>query len=222
MSDSTESALITALQVATENALGEINTTLPGKIISVNGNRVVVQPTMPKQLASGDALDAPNVVEVPVVWPYAQAGKIGLTMPLRPGDGVLLVFAQRSLEGWLSGNAGAPDDPRRFDLSDAIAIPGLMSNAPAPSTNQLELFFNNAKLRFASNGVISLENANGQVSMQADGSCIYTGPKFTINADVQVNGKINTTGDVTAGTVSLQHHVHSNSGGQGTGGPPVG
>jgi hypothetical protein len=47
-------------------------------------------------------------------------------MPLTRGDYVLLVFCERSIDAWLSiGGIVDPDDYRKFDLSDAVAIPGL-------------------------------------------------------------------------------------------------
>lgn len=221
MSDSTEVALISALQATMETALSDVNTAMPGKVVSVDGNRVVVKPTMPKALANGQSLEAPNIVRVPVVWPMAQGGRLGLTMPLRPGDGVLLVFSQRGLEGWLSGQETAPDDPRRFDLSDAIAIPGLLPNGPEPDTDEVQLFFNNTTVRLLPDGSAIVQNDNGSLTLQADGQCSYSGPKMTINADVQVNGTLRASNDVFAGTVSLHNHVHNNSGGTGIGGTPV-
>ncbi|MCL9653138.1 hypothetical protein L2088_00340 [Pseudomonas protegens] len=45
---------------------------------------------------------------------------------------------------------------------------------------------------------------------------------MTINGDVQINGKATTTGDVKAGTISLQNHKTSNvTPGSGTSGVPV-
>jgi phage baseplate assembly protein gpV len=52
-------------------------------------------------------------------------------------------------------------------------------------------------------------------------SLAVTTPLSTFNGDIQVNGKINTTGDVVAGTVSLKTHKHGGvaSGGSQTGTP---
>jgi hypothetical protein len=200
-----EAALIQAMQIATETAMSEINTVLPGKVVAVSqdGSRVVVQPTMPKALASGEALPAPQIVEVPVVWPRAQAGQVGMTMPLRPGDGVTLHFAQRSLEGWLSGKADAiPDDPRRFDLSDAIAVPGLAPSGVSAHVDEAQFFFGPVKLRMLPNGTGILETQGGNLTIKPDGTASFTGPKVTVSGDVEV------VGDVRAGTISLKNHKH--------------
>lgn len=225
MSDlSGEDSLIQAMQVANETALSEVNTTLPGKVMSVSedGSRVVVQPSMPKALASGEALEAPQIVQVPVVWPRAQGGLVGMTMPLRPGDGVALHFAQRSLEGWLSGKANVvPDDPRRFDLADAVAVPGLSPSGATSHVDEAQFFFGPVKLRMLPNGTGILETQGGNLTIQPDGTAAFTGPKVTVSGDLSVQGNITAVGDITAGTISLKTHRHVNSGGNGTGGTPI-
>jgi hypothetical protein len=219
-----EDALIQAMQIAGETALSEVNTTMPGKIVSVSddGSRVVVKPSMPKALASGESLEAPQIVEVPVVWPRAQNGAVGMTMPLRPGDGVALHFAQRSLEGWLSGQSDTvPDDPRRFDLSDAVAVPGLAPSGTTAHVDEAQFFFGPVKLRMLPDGTGILETQSGKLTIQPDGVAAFTGPKVTISGNLEVHGNIVSQGDVTAGTISLRSHRHINSGGNGTGGTPI-
>lgn len=218
MSDLADSAqFIQSLQIFTETAISDINTTMPGKIVSVSsdGSRVVVKPAMPKALASGKSLEPPDIIEVPVVWPRSQGDKIGMTMPLRPGDGVMLVFAQRSLEGWLSGQDVAPDDPRRYDLSDAIAIPGLAAKGTSADPEEVQFFFGPVKLRMKPDGSGVLETEGGNLTISADGTAAFTGPKVTVQGDVEV------VGDVRAGPISLRNHRHLNSGGTGTGGTPT-
>ena len=64
------------------------------------------------------------IYNVPVLFPRSR--KAAVTFPLEKGDTVLLVFAERSLDEWIEkgGNKVSPEDPRRHDMSDAIAIPG--------------------------------------------------------------------------------------------------
>jgi hypothetical protein len=61
-------------------------------------------------------------------------------------------------------------------------------------------------------------NDDNKVTVQ-DQNVIITSPKTTINGDVQVNGKVNTTGDVVAGTISLQQHTHPDAQGGSVGLP---
>jgi hypothetical protein len=70
----------------------------------------------------------PIVNNVPVV--FLGSGGARIKFPVRPGDTVLLLFAEASLDLWLAkGGEVDPGDDRRFSLSDGIAIPGLMHAA---------------------------------------------------------------------------------------------
>ncbi len=69
------------------------------------------------------AVNLPDVANVPVRW--MAAGGASITMPLTAGDPVMLEVADRSLDEWKNGTPlpYAPVDKRRFDLTDAIAVP---------------------------------------------------------------------------------------------------
>ena len=70
------------------------------------------------------------VSNCPVVWPGG--GGMRLTFPLAPGDTVLCLFCDRSLDAWLShGGAVDPVDPRAHHLSDGIVLAGLHDFAHA-------------------------------------------------------------------------------------------
>lgn len=94
--------------------------------------KAVVQPlikrSVPNETDDG-AMALPDVInDVPVVFPGA--GGYSFTFPVAKGDIVLLVFADQSLDVWLSsGKEVDPKDDRRCDVNDAIAIPGLRSFA---------------------------------------------------------------------------------------------
>jgi hypothetical protein len=107
--------------------LREVNTALPGRIESYNANtgKAEVQPLLKERYADGDVITLPRIPNVPLVFPRTQAASI--SMPVAAGDGVLLLFCQRSLDKWLStGGIKEPDDIRMHSLSDCIAIPGLV------------------------------------------------------------------------------------------------
>jgi hypothetical protein len=70
--------------------------------------------------------DKPVICNVPVVYP--SGGGLSITFPLALGDPVLLVFADESLDKWLSVGGSTPLDPldeRNHSVNDAIAIPGV-------------------------------------------------------------------------------------------------
>ena len=72
---------------------------------------------------------APVLHDVPVIWPGGSGGTV--TCPLAAGDTVYLVPAGWDIDGWLAGGEGATT-PRRFDLSDCLAIPGVAISGRDP------------------------------------------------------------------------------------------
>ncbi len=123
--------LPSAIDSATLRVLSRVNTSIPGIVQSYDQTtqEATVLPAIKREVDTedGTAIEAlPVVPGVPVVFPGAGAYKI--TWPLAKGDTVLLVCSQASLDQWLQrGGTVDPRDPRKFDLSDAVAIPGLLS-----------------------------------------------------------------------------------------------
>jgi hypothetical protein len=181
---------LNAFQDMAESQRSEMNTSMPGTIVSYDAttNRAVVRPDLPKRLASNEALPPPNIVEVPIVWTTSSGGKSGLTMPVKPGDGVMLAFQQRSLEGWLSGNKDMPDDPRQFDLSDCVAIPGCSATGISADPTDVVLRFNETEVRITPDNNVRIGNNNGFISIDSDGNIIVQAKSLNLQADtIQVN-----------------------------------
>ena len=75
------------------------------------------------------------VPNVPILYP--SGGGYSLTFPFDTGDPVLLMVADRSIAEWKATGAedNTPQHFRRFDLSDAFAIPGGRSPADPLETD---------------------------------------------------------------------------------------
>ncbi|MBS6009725.1 MAG: phage baseplate protein [Haemophilus parahaemolyticus] len=197
------------------NALAEINVAMPATIVSYNaGNQwATVKPSLAKRLSNGNTLQAPQIVNVPVCFPVADVGgnKAMITLPMKAGDGVLLVFSQRSIENWLDGSKGSPDDPRMFDLSDAFAIPSCNAKSPAADAENLSIQYGSGSIKITPSGDVLIDSPNVTVKC----------PTTTFNGDIQLNGSMAASGDVSAGGISLQSHKHGGvqGGPSKTGGP---
>ncbi|CAG9172269.1 Gp138 family membrane-puncturing spike protein [Cupriavidus respiraculi] len=149
---------ITELRRLIATELADIHTTLPGVIVSYDGSSAVVRPALPKQLASGQFLAPPQIVQVPVCWPAGDVrGSLALiTVPLKAGDPVKLSFSERALESWLSGSDGAPDDPRQFDLSDAFATPVLRPGTARADIDNVSVEYGSCALKLSPSGDATL------------------------------------------------------------------
>lgn len=148
----------TFLQVI-KNALKEsrndMRVAMPAVILSYDKNKQLakVQPSFKRTYQDGEKVSMPPIFNVPVAHP--RAGSAIIHMPLKKGDSVLLVFADRSIDKWLTtGGNVDPDDTRDHHLSDAIAYPGLY-----PSTAGI-------KIDNTDDIIIKNEGAGGKVEMR--------------------------------------------------------
>lgn len=150
--------------------ISNLHTCLPGRIETYDFKRqkATVKPLIKKKFFGGNISPLPILTNVPVVFPRTK--KAGITFPLSRGDGVLIVFSERSLEAWYSsGDDSEPQDSRKFDLSDAICIPGLYS-------------FNQGNIA-SNNNSVEIQNKDGEIGLGQDTS------KTTIVFDGLVTGK---------------------------------
>lgn len=125
-----KNTLAQAMRTTFESLISNYHTHQPGRVESYEYEvqRATVKPLIKKKYKNDTVESMPVLVNVPVMFPRTSLG--GITFPISKGDGVLLLFAERSLERWYSsGDEVEPGDPRKFDLSDAVCIPGLYSFA---------------------------------------------------------------------------------------------
>lgn len=111
-------------------ALRRVNTSIPAKVLSYDRARQSIEAQPLVRVAYTDESGVRRVERLPAVTnvpiAFQGAGAYSSTFPLAKGDTVLLLFSQASLDKWCTrGGDVDPIDDRRFDLSDAIALPGL-------------------------------------------------------------------------------------------------
>lgn len=162
-------------------ALSEVYTTMPGVIVVYDGRTATVRPALPKLLANGEVLAPPQIVRVPVHWLVGDGAAAMITVPLKPGDPVTLHFSCRSIEGWLSGSDGPPDDPRQFDLTDCFCTP-VMRPGPVADTENVNVSYGAGSMKIAPDGTITFES-----------------PHVYVNAPMTVNGLITYTAGLVGG-----------------------
>lgn len=199
--------LTESVNALVSSRLEQLNTAIPAKIQSFNP----VTQTVECQCAinrvnksTGESVAYPLLVDLPIQYPIA--GGFALTLPIKSGDDCLVVFAQRSIDGWFADGKVKPESENRLhDLSDGIALIGISSQAdilPNYNTNAMELRNKQgtAKITISDNSIVFTV---GGINMTIDASGITT------SSDVVINGKSFTT------------HTHSGvqSGGSNTGVP---
>lgn len=183
------------------DVLTGVYTNLPAEVIDYDASTqtCTVQPLINTKDSDGTVIVDSVVGGVPVVFPSAGGGII--SFPIQRGDTVLLCFSMRSIDEWTEGDGSpsTPSESRLHELSDAIAIPGLLpkQNSLQPSTDDVEIKFKGNRVTLKANGDIELE-----------GGRIELGPAAT-NAIV--------LGD--AFKAYFDSHAHTDAEGRQTSGP---
>lgn len=129
--------LTQTIQAAIKSAMLDLHTMMPGTITAWDPSTGLadVQPALKWKPVDADAQNIPILTEVPVIVLGTNAGRLGLK--LAPGDSVMLLFSERSIELWMErGGQIDPEDSRRHDLSDAVALAGLYPAGMGPRSNQ--------------------------------------------------------------------------------------
>lgn len=115
------------LKAVIRYSLSNVHTSFPAKVLkySASDQKADVQPLIKKVYVDNRVESYPAIVNVPIIFPRTATAIISL--PIKPGDLVLVLIMERSIDQWLegSGKESEPISNRRFDLSDAVAIPGL-------------------------------------------------------------------------------------------------
>lgn len=133
------------LNQAFDGSIGKINTGIPGEIITYDSSSgtAEVQISIKRQYDGEEPFDIPPLINVPVSIPMSSAGKAYLSVPIKKGDTGLIHFCHRSIDRWLQqGGQVEPGDTRRFDISDAVFVPGL-----SPTSNRRNFDTKNVELK---------------------------------------------------------------------------
>jgi hypothetical protein len=126
------------LSLAIGRAQAGVRTCQPGIVLAYDPvqQKAIVQPAI--RVARTDPTtglrvyqEVPPIANCPVA--HIGAGDFSLCFPLSPGDSVLLLVADRSMDEWiLTGETKVdPYDSRRFDWMDCVVLPALRSFNPA-------------------------------------------------------------------------------------------
>lgn len=213
---------------------GLVNTAIPVRVDKVErpaegggAGYLSATPLIKMRSAKGDALD---VVSIPKLrWFRLQHGTAAIIVDPKPGDIGLAVFAQQDVSA-LNGSSEPiqPGSFRCYSISDGFYFGGFWGQKP---TTFIRIEDNGQVTVTAPQSVVvnSID-----VTVNASGSTKIDSPSVTITGDTtiektltvrelisgtggmtvsggsgaSVTGNLSTTGDVTAGGISLQNHVH--------------
>lgn len=142
MSEETKPKTSTVIKEAILGVLAGVNTAMPGEVVAYDAStrRADIQPAIMKKDRSGDVGARAQIPGVPVL--FLGGGGFTQTFPVNKGDEVLLIYSQRSIDRWATiGGVVDPRDGRKFNASDALAIPTPMSAPKVVEALETVAFF---------------------------------------------------------------------------------
>lgn len=149
-----EAVLMSLMDATRESMMGA----MPGVVVSYDPatRKAQIQPALQRAHfdESGNRAQEmlPVLNDVPVIMPGTSS--IRVKFPINPGDHVLLVFCGQSLDVWKQRGGVVDDsDDRRHDLTDAIAIPGVVNFGAASEADPL-IEFTGAEIHVGGSGAL--------------------------------------------------------------------
>lgn len=207
--------LVQALQTLIQSETSQMNTAVDAIIEQYDAGIASVKPIPQQRFIDGTTLDYPVIPNIPVVWPRFAGDTAGVKGPVKVGDKCLLIFCQQAVDG--------SDDERRFSLTDAYCIVGAFgkSQGRGAENSHMQLYYGDAYVALTAEGKL-LINAPAGVEITTP-STMNTGTLTTKGlltyqsglsgtGAANVSGSISATGDVKAGNISMQSHVHMGNG----------
>jgi hypothetical protein len=192
--------LDTALAEIFRNLLTDVHTAMPGQVTAFDSvlQTCSVQPCLKrKYVGEDDAELLPVIEDVPVLYPGSN--DLWLTYELKEDSYVLLVCSERAIADWMiTGGTTDPLRQRKHNLSDAVAIPGLIPTPAILNGVDVDAIAmrnrtNTAKVSVETNTTITVENAFGSFVIDPAGLA-------TINAGSTPVAKVGSTVVATATT----------------------
>lgn len=163
------------VEKAARSVMEEMHTAIPGKIVSFNAvtGLAAVKPYGTFTTEAGRKMAYPSITEVPVIIPQCPASDTYIAFPIVAGMDCLLVVSEQELDAWLEG--GESENDIRFDLTSAIAIPGLSNKGSvalqeACNTGNVIVSNGSAKLSVSKSGVEIVGNFNVKGNISCTGS----------------------------------------------------
>lgn len=177
-----------------------------------------------QQIVDGQDVTLPVLVDVPVVLPSVQG--FHMTMPIKQGDEIVVMFSDRCIDRWwANGGIQKQSEHRVHHIADGMAIIGINSKPNVvtdydPDNMVIRNTANSQKMTFKVNGDIEVEtiadvnvkcknvhvttsgnaimDVSGNATMNVSGNAELTATATTINSPTTVVGTLTVSGAITS------------------------
>lgn len=157
------------------SVMEEMHTAIPGKITAFNPGtgQATVKPYGTFTTGAGKKMAYPTITGVPVVIPQCPKANLQIAFPIATGMDCLVIVSEQELDAWLGG--GESENDMRFDLTSAIAFPGLSNKGSdalqeACTTGNVIIRNGSTKLSVSKSGVKIIGNLDVKGNISCAGS----------------------------------------------------
>ena len=178
--------------------LSEVFTQIPAKVTDVSmiaeGKPFInAEPLINTKRSDGTYYELAEVLEVPLMVYSANNGIAKLTMPIKVGDTVMLLYSMRDTEDYLTKDRTTVANAEYLQtLSEypIMAIPCGYTQSDAVEVDPDNILFENDKIKIVMkpDGEMTIDNDNFNLTYQADGTAVFTNEKATV--EFMSNGRI--------------------------------
>lgn len=223
----TDASQYNATDFQMQQALRKINTAEPVRVVSVQPGAVgpvgivSVQPLVNLVTGTGDGMAQSTLYQLPYL--RIQGGENAVIVDPKPGDMGLAVYAMRDTEGVKANRDGNPANPgsaRTYSKGDGFYLGGFLNGQP-----KRYVMVDDTGITLDDGQGGKLELKGGKLTITAPAGIESTSPTevhntpaltmggdgavATMNADMQINGTVTSTGDQVAGSISQMQHTHT-------------
>lgn len=223
----TDASQYNATDFQIQQALRKINTAEPVRVVSVQPGAVgpvgmvSVQPLVNLVTGAGDGMAQSTLYQLPYL--RIQGGENAVIVDPKAGDIGLAVYAMRDTETVKAnrdGKAANPGSARMYSKGDGFYLGGFLNGQP-----KRYVMVDDTGITLDDGQGGKLELKGGKLTITAPAGIESTSPTevhntpaltmggdgavATMNADMQINGTVTSTGDQVAGSISQMHHTHT-------------
>lgn len=160
--------LAEVIRLAIEHRLATLHTAIPGKIKSYDKDKNLAEiEVQVRQFFPPNEIEVETAVlaDVPIQWPSIN-DRCFITFPLKPEMTGMIHFCERSIGNWLMDDGNkAPEEHRRFDLSDAFFVPGMSPVGKMPGAHDKDIVIRNdgGELHLTPDGKFQIMNSSEEL-----------------------------------------------------------
>lgn len=194
------------LRESFEYNMANVHTCFPGVVVKYDAatRRADIQPSLKRKMPDGKFMDFPVIPDIPVEYPGTK--NCTIHFPLEEGTEVSVHVIERSTDVWRDrGGDGIEDtDPRRFNLQDCYATPGLQpKDFPKTPATGISIIYKEKQKILIDDGKVTITNGGDKVVLDNGKVDVNASSKVTITA-AQV--------EITGGQFSMKGTVPPGSG----------